>query len=275
MKPVLSYLYLVVGFYTLIATLLFVFQRSFLYLPDTASPDATTAISEYGIEPITLTTSDGLSLRSWWHPSHDPHSRPVVVVLPGNAGHAGYRFPKFAGLMEAGFNVLFLEYRGYGGNPGNPTESGLKQDTAAAIRYLGDQGFPAVQVALYGESLGSGLAIDQASNKRFAAVVLEAPYTSIADVAQDHYWFLPARWLTRDRFDSLSKIKHISAPLLILHGNKDRVINPTHGRRMFAAASEPKTAVFVPGAGHNNLYESGVGARVIDFLQHLDKRSAN
>jgi len=163
MKPVLSYLYLVAGFYTLIATLLFVFQRSFLYLPDTVSPDAATAISEFGIEPITLTTSDGLSLRSWWHPSHDPHSRPVVIVLHGNAGHAGYRFPKFAALMEAGFNVLFLEYRGYGGNPGNPTESGLKQDTAAAIRYLGDQGFPAVQVVLYGESLGCGLAIDQAS----------------------------------------------------------------------------------------------------------------
>ena len=275
MKPVLSYLYLVVGFYTLIATLLFVFQRSFLYLPDTASLDATAAISRFGIEPITLTTSDGLSLRSWWHPGDNFHSRPVVMILHGNAGHAGYRFPKFAALMEAGFNVLFLEYRGYGGNPGNPTESGLKQDTAAAIRYLGDQGFPTAQVVLYGESLGSGLAIDQASNKRFAAVVLEAPYTSIADVAQDHYWFLPARWLTRDRFDSLSKIKQINAPLLILHGNKDQVIDPEHGRRMFAAASEPKTAVFVPGAGHNDLYESDVGATVIDFLQRLSTRSAD
>ena len=275
MKPVLSYLYLVVGFYTLIATLLFVFQRSFLYLPDTASLDATAAISRFGIEPITLTTSDGLSLRSWWHPGDNFHSRPVVMILHGNAGHAGYRFPKFAALMEAGFNVLFLEYRGYGGNPGNPTESGLKQDTAAAIRYLGDQGFSTAQVVLYGESLGSGLAIDQASNKRFAAVVLEAPYTSIADVAQDHYWFLPARWLTRDRFDSLSKIKQINAPLLILHGNKDQVIDPEHGRRMFAAASEPKTAVFVPGAGHNDLYESDVGATVIDFLQRLSTRSAD
>lgn len=275
MKPVLSYLYLVVGFYTLIATLLFVFQRSFLYLPDTASLDATAAISRFGIEPITLTTSDGLPLRSWWHPGDNFHSRPVVMILHGNAGHAGYRFPKFAALMEAGFNVLFLEYRGYGGNPGNPTESGLKQDTAAAIRYLGDQGFPTTQVVLYGESLGCGLAIDQASNKRFAAVVLEAPYTSIADVAQDHYWFLPARWLTRDRFDSLSKIKQINAPLLILHGNKDQVIDPEHGRRMFAAASEPKTAVFVPGAGHNDLYESDVGATVIDFLQRLSTRSAD
>ncbi|MDG2077130.1 MAG: alpha/beta hydrolase [Arenicellales bacterium] len=275
MKPVLSYLYLVVGFYTLIATLLFVFQRSFLYLPDTASLDATAAISRFGIEPITLTTSDGLSLRSWWHPGDNFHSRPVVMILHGNAGHAGYRFPKFAALMEAGFNVLFLEYRGYGGNPGNPTESGLKQDTAAAIRYLGDQGFPTTQVVLYGESLGCGLAIDQASNKRFAAVVLEAPYTSIADVAQDHYWFLPARWLTRDRFDSLSKIKQINAPLLILHGNKDQVIDPEHGRRMFAAASEPKTAVFVPGAGHNDLYELDVGATVIDFLQRLSTRSAD
>ena len=130
-------------------------------------------------------------------------------------------------------------------------------------------------MVLYGESLGSGLAIDQASNKRFAAVVLEAPYTSIADVAQDHYWFLPARWLTRDRFDSLSKIKQINAPLLILHGNKDQVIDPEHGRRMFAAASEPKTAVFVPGAGHNDLYESDVGATVIDFLQRLSTRSAD
>lgn len=275
MKPVLSYLYLVVGFYTLIATLLFVFQRSFLYLPDTARLDATAAISRFGIEPITLTTSDGLSLRSWWHPGDNFHSRPVVMILHGNAGHAGYRFPKFAALMEAGFNVLFLEYRGYGGNPGNPTESGLKQDTAAAIRYLGDQGFPTTQVVLYGESLGCGLAIDQASNKRFAAVVLEAPYTSIADVAQDHYWFLPARWLTRDRFDSLSKIKQINAPLLILHGNKDQVIDPEHGRRMFAAASEPKTAVFVPGAGHNDLYELDVGATVIDFLEHLSTRSAD
>ncbi len=109
MKPVLAYLYLVVGVYTLIATLLFVFQRSFLYLPDTASLDATIAISRFGIEPITLTTSDGLSLRSWWHPSDNFHSRPVVIILHGNAGHAGYRCPKCAALMEVGFNVLFLE----------------------------------------------------------------------------------------------------------------------------------------------------------------------
>ena len=275
MKPVLSYLYLIVGFYTLIATLLFVFQRSFLYLPDKTTPDAAAAAQAFSIKPITLTTADGLSLRSWWYASQNAHSRSVIIILHGNAGHAGYRFSKFASMMEAGFNVLFLEYRGYGGNPGKPTESGLTQDTTAAIHYLRDHGFPASQVALYGESLGCGLAIDQASNKRFAAVVLEAPYTSIADVAQDHYWFLPAGWLTRDRFESLSKIHQIDAPLLILHGNKDQVINPEHGHRMFAAASEPKAAIFVPGAGHNDLYYSDVGTKVIEFLKHHGKFSAD
>ena len=113
MKPVLSYLYLIVGFYTLIATLLFVFQRAFLYLPDKTTPDATAAAQAFSIKPITLTTADGLSLRSWWYASQDAHSRSAIIILHGNAGHAGYRFSKFASMMEAGFNVLFLEYRWY------------------------------------------------------------------------------------------------------------------------------------------------------------------
>ena len=269
MKIILRPLLTMGCLYALLVLLLFLFQRSLLYLPDTSPPDPDAAFSEFGIRPVTFATRDGVKLRSWWRPASQDDSSLAVLIMQGNAGHAGYRFAKFTPLINAGYNVLFLEYRGYGGNPGNPTEIGLRHDAQAAINHLTSIGFRPEQTVLYGESLGCGIAIHLAAHHRFAGVVLEAPYTSIADVAQDHYWFVPARWLTRDKFNSLSKVPQVKSPLLIIHGESDGIIDREHSKRLYAVANDPKEVFFVAGAGHNDLYDFDTASTVLRFLEAL------
>ena len=232
-------------------------------------PDAQVPVPERAGVPemaaVELTTVDGLDLLAWYRAP--PQSAPTVVFFHGNAGHIGHRARKVRPLLDAGFGVLLVSWRGYGGNPGSPTEQGLYHDARAALSLLADAGVPSSRVVLYGESLGTGPAVQLATERPVAAVVLEAPFTSVAEVAQRHYWFLPARHLVIDRFDSLSKITRIGAPLLIVHGEKDRVVSVEMGRALLAAAREPKEAVFVPDAGHNDLYDHGVADAVIAFVE--------
>ncbi len=250
--------------WTLCAGLLLLAQCRMMYFPDAQVPVPERAgVPE--MAAVALTTDDGLELLAWYRPP--PHSAPTVVFFHGNAGHIGHRGRKVRPLLDAGFGVLLVSWRGYGGNPGSPTEQGLYHDARAALSFLADAGVPSSRVVLYGESLGSGPAVQLATERPVAAVVLEAPFTSVAEVAQRHYWFLPARHLVLDRFDSLSKITRIGAPLLIVHGEKDRVVPVEMGRALLAAAREPKDAVFVPDAGHNDLYDHGVADAVIAFVE--------
>ncbi len=176
--------------------------------------------------------------------------------------------PKYAPLLDAGFGLFLAEYRGYGGNPGKPDETGITADARAVMAYLAEQGIAGERVILYGESLGGGPAVKMALEFDVAGVVLESPFTSIADVAQSHYWYLPARWLVLDRWDNAERIARLDAPLLILHGENDRVVPSRFGRELFERAPEPKRAVFVPGAGHNGLFNHPevVGA-IIAFVK--------
>ena len=162
--------------------------------------------------------------------------------------------------------MLLAEYRGYGGNPGTPSEEGFYADGRAALDFLAAREVPAARIVLYGESLGTGVAVQLALERRVGAVVLEAPFTSAVDVGADIYPFLPVRLLARDRFDSIAKIAAIGAPLLVLHGEADKVVPVRFGRALLAAARQPKEGVFVPGAGHADLYQHGGAGIVLDFL---------
>ena len=148
--------------------------------------------------------------------------RPVIVYFHGNGGHIGYRADRVERFAREGYGVLMLEYRGYGGNPGMPSEAGLFEDAAAALRFVAAQGVPGHRLVLYGESLGTGIAVQAATTREVGAVVLESPYTSIAAAAQFHYPFIPAAWLVSDRYDSLSRIGQVRAPILMLHGDARR-----------------------------------------------------
>jgi hypothetical protein len=258
---------LAAGIYGAFVGTLYVFQRQLMYLPATEAADP--AASGLGdMRPVTLTTADGLALTSWYRPA--AAGRPTLVFFQGNAGHIGHRGLKVRPFLDAGFGLLLLGYRGYGGNPGRPSEEGLYADGRAALAFLEGLGVPARSWALYGESLGSGVAVhlahEQAASEAVGAVVLEAPFTSMGAAAQHHYPFVPAQWLVKDRYESLAKIDAIKAPLLIVHGERDSIVPAAFGRQLFAAAQEPKESQWVARGDHNDLHDHGVIPKVIDFL---------
>jgi len=251
-----AYLGILLGVFTL--------QRSLLY-PGTRD-GASLGPLPPAFQVVTTTPEPAVTLRHWYRPPSETDA-PVVVVFHGNAGHIGDRVEKLAALEEAGFGLFLVGYRGYGGNPGKPSEDGLSADARSVLDHLTEAGVAADRLVLFGESLGTAVAVKMASERPVAAVVLEAPPSSIAAVAQAHYWYLPARWLVLDRWDSLSRIDDISAPLMLLHGGQDRVVPQRFGRRLFAAADEPKTAIFEPAADHTNLLSfPAVERQVLAFI---------
>jgi hypothetical protein len=242
------------------------FQRALLYHPDRNEPaPAIAAVS--GLQAVRLLTEDGLDLLSWYAPA--PAGRATIVLFHGNAGNISHRADKARLFIAAGYGMLLVEYRGYGGNPGDPTEAGLYRDGRAALTFLGGEGVDTASIVLYGESLGSGVAVELARETAVRALVLEAPYTSIPDVGARHYPFLPVRTLARDRFENLAKIAAVEAPILVVHGARDNVVPFDLGRRLFDAAPEPKQSLFLADAGHNDLYGYGAGQSIVEWLDGL------
>lgn len=253
----LAYAFTVAGLYLV--------QRSLLYFPDRSVPDPARYGLADAITPIDYRTADGLVLSAWYRPAART-DQATIVYFHGNAGHHGDRGPVVRYLWEAGYGVLLAGYRGYGGNPGTPSEAGLAADARAAVDWLTEQGVAPGCMVLYGESLGSGVAVRLASETPVAAVLLESPFSSIADVGQAQYPIFPVKLLLRDRFDSLSRIAGIGAPLLVMHGEADRTVPIRFGRRLFDAAVEPKRAWWVPAAGHVDLHRHGASDVVLEFL---------
>lgn len=264
MSQILSIAAVVLAVYLVFATAVFLGQRSLIYLPSPEQPDP----ADTGLENLTVaeTPIDGeLTLRHWYVPAK--RGNPVLVVFQGNAGHMGHRVAKFRPFLNAGHGLFLTGYRGYSGNPGRPSETGLLNDGRAALDWLKARGVPKDRIVLYGESLGTGVAVPLAAERDVAVLVLEAPFTSLADVAQWHYWYLPARWLIRDRFESKARIGDVQAPLLILHGEDDRTIPLRFGRRLFEAANEPKTFHLVEEGDHLAVWDSQLADIVLPFLE--------
>lgn len=211
---------------------------------------------------VKLKTADGVELTSWFKPAETNH--PTVLFLHGNAGNIGYRMPLVRQFLARGFGVLLLEYRGYGGNHGQPTESGLYQDGLAGLQFLEAQHIPSSRIVLYGESLGTSVATYLATKTSSCAVILQSPFTSMTAVARYHYpWIFISPW---DKFDSLSRIDEIKSPLLIVHGEKDTIVPYTQGQMVFEKANEPKQMLSIPNRGHNDLWDNNFVATVTDFI---------
>lgn len=238
-------------------------QRALLYFPSDRLPTpAEIGATDYQV--VQLTTVDGLVLTAWYAPARD--GRATIVYLHGNAGNIAGRVPKLRPFRAAGYGVLLVGYRGYGGNPGTPSEAGLLADGAAGLAFLADAGVASDEMVLFGESLGAAMAVQLAADRQVAALILEAPFTSIIDAGSYHYPFLPVETLAEDRFESIRHIAKVTAPVLIVHGERDRVVPVAQGRRLLAAASEPKRGAFLPLAGHNNLAAFGVADIQLAFL---------
>jgi len=233
-------------------TIIWTMQRRLIYFP-TSDVSAPGAIGLTDVEQVTFQTIDGLRLSGWFFAASGPSSRATVLVFNGNAGNRAHRGPLAAALQRHGFQVLLVDYRGYGGNPGTPSEKGLGLDARSARAYLAHR--PDVdlsRVVYFGESLGTAVAVDLAVEHPPAALVLRSPFTSLRDLGQRHYPFLPVRLLLRDRFAAIDHIRRIRVPLLVIVGGHDRIVPIDNSRRLYEAAETAKTLLVLPDADHND-----------------------
>ena len=229
--------------------LLWAGQRRLVYFPSQVVPDDPPA----GVEDVTLATSDGLDLAAWFVPARGvavPIS--TVVVFHGNGGNRVGRLPLAVALAARGHAVLLVDYRGYGGNPGSPSAAGLALDARAARAWVvGRDDLDAARMVYLGESLGAGVAIELALAEPPAALVLRSPFTSLADVAREHYPVVPTA-LLRDRWPSLARIGDLDVPILFVAGSDDEIVPVDQTRRLHDAARGPTRLVVVEGARHND-----------------------
>jgi uncharacterized protein len=230
---------------------MYAFQRDLQYFPTRRDPSPQ-AVGLAGVEVVSLPTPDDEVVVLWLSPARE--GRPTILFLHGNGGEIADRAERFAFYQSRGFGVAFLSYRGYGGSTGAPSEAGLLADTKAAYDHLRAQGIPPDRIVLVGESLGTGPAVITAAANPVAAVVLEAPYSAAVDIARAAYPWAPVRLLMKDQYRSRDHIAAINAPLLILHGEEDRVIPYGFSKRLFDAARDPKTFLSLGPVGHNALF---------------------
>ncbi|UOY03760.1 alpha/beta hydrolase [Blastococcus sp. PRF04-17] len=235
----------------LLTGLLWLFQRSLVYLPD-AGPVPSAADVLPGGRDVVLRTDDGLELGAWWVPGRAADS-PAVLVANGNGGHRGYRAPLARALRDEGLAVLLFDYRGYGGNPGSPTEEGLARDVRAARDYLvEDAGVPGERIVYFGESLGAAVVAELATEHPPAGLVLRSPFVDLASVAAVHYPFVPARALLKDRFPVAEHIARVDVPTTVVYGSADSIVPAEQSRAVADAAARLHDVVVVDGADHND-----------------------
>jgi fermentation-respiration switch protein FrsA (DUF1100 family) len=252
---------LLVG-YGAIVTLAYFAQRSLMYFPE-RTRTAPAAAGFPQAEEVELTTSDGERVIAWHVPPRG--ERPVVLYFHGNGGSLKWRAERFARIVDDGTGLLALSYRGYGGSTGRPSEAGLLRDAEAAYAFVMGR-YPAERLALYGESLGTGVAVALAAEHKVGKVILEAPFTSAVDIGAAAYPFLPVRLLMHDTFRSDERIAKVTAPVLVLHGARDTIVPISHGERVYALITSPKKFVRFAEGYHGDLDQYGAQAAVRDFL---------
>ncbi len=248
MRALLTVVVTVVLVATGLLALIWSQQRRLTYFPSPGPVPSAATVLPTGRD-VVLATEDGIRLSAWYFPGRTG----AVLVCNGNAGDRSMRAALAVALNRLGLSVLLFDYRGYGGNPGRPSEEGLAADARVAQAWLAAQ--PEVdpqRIAYFGESLGAAVAVGLAVQRPPAALVLRSPFTSLADVGAVHYPWLPIRRLLLDRYPSIERITSVHAPLLVIAGDRDDIVPLALSRRLYDAAVEPKRFVVVPGAGHND-----------------------
>lgn len=251
---------LLIVYLALVATLYFT-QRSLLF----PAPQDRHAPAP-GFAAVTLDTADGLALQAHWRAPDD--GRATVVWFHGNGGSLAGATAETARFAASGYGVLLVENRGYGGNPGEPSEQGFYQDGQAAMAFVAAQGVAASRTIIIGHSMGTGTATEMAQRFPAAALILLAPYTSLPEAAALAIPYAPVRWLVHDQFDNLAKVPELAMPVLILHGTADPVVPFALGQRLAAAAP---TATFraIDGAGHEISFQAGPQTAQMEWLKTL------
>lgn len=241
----------------------YLFQRDLLFHPNNLRI-APRVLGLAGVTELELTTTDGEHLVAWYAPPGE--GQPTLFYLHGNAGSLSHRAQRVRLYRANGYGLFMLAYRGFSGSSGAPTEENMVSDALMAYDRLKSYGPGDEEIVVYGESLGTAVAVQVAANRLPGGLVLESPFSSAVDVGSYLYPLLPVQWLLRDRFESEKHIHKVKAPLLVLHGEEDRIVPARLGRKLFAAAPVPKTAYFFGGATHYTLYEHGAFERIRSFV---------
>ena len=258
-----------VSFYVLLLIIVFSFQRNLLYHPSVDNylkDEVTNEPTE--IEKVKITTVDNINLVAWFYNKNIEKFK-TILFFHGNAGSLENRTYKLNHFKDLNVNFLIIAWRGFSGNAGKPSEAGLYKDAAGAIKWLKSKGITEKNIILYGESLGTGVAVEVAQNKNYAGIILESPYTSMANVGKKHYPFFPVRFLLKDKFENYKKITNISVPVLIIHGKIDKIVPFAMGKKMYQLANEPKFFYSQEYGDHMVDYDEKLLSVLKKFIQSL------
>jgi uncharacterized protein len=251
--------YALVG-YAAVLALLYVAQRAMQYFPERfRTAPAAAGLPE--AQEVVLDTADGERVIVWHVPPRG--NKPVALYFHGNGGSLRNRVDRFRALIEDGSGLVALSYRGYGGSTGTPSEAGLIADALAAYAFTSAR-YGGERIVLWGESLGSGVAVALAAQLPVGYLILQSPFTSAVDVAAQRYWFVPVRFLMKDQFRSDLRIGKVTAPVLILHGDRDDIVPIALAERLYGLINAPKRFVRLAGVGHND-----VGAQAVEAARQF------
>jgi len=251
--------------YVVICALMFGYQRKLMYLPYVGI-DAPGAYGLVDFTSLSIQTSDNVHIQAWYKEAKRDY--PTIIYFHGNAGNLAHRAQYFSLLRDAGFGILGVDYRGYGASEGTPSEEGFYKDGRAVIDYAQKElALPANKIIIYGESIGTGVAVQMATEYKLAALILQSPFLSMASAASYHYPWLPVNLLLMDRFDSQSKMANVHSPLLLFHGENDGIVPITDGKELFIRGNESKKSIYFPDTGHNNFNLELLVAAVLTFCQ--------
>ena len=266
----MKYLYLalssIILAYFVIILFVYFYQRSLLYNP--SENNYLNDKISFDYKEIFIETDKNIELKSWFI-EKDLKKFKTILFFHGNAGNLFNRVYKLNELTKLDLNILIISWRGFSGNEGRPTEKTLYHDAEEAVKWLKAQGLDNKNIILYGESLGTGVATELASKNNFGGIILESPFTSMADAAKIYYPYLPVNLLLKDRYDTKSKIIDVKTPILIMHGKKDNIVPQKMGLELFEKANNPKFSYFPESDDHMMEYNSQLLNKIKLFISKI------
>jgi fermentation-respiration switch protein FrsA (DUF1100 family) len=257
----------IVVIYILVLILLLIFQRDLMYHPEENNYFGDKL--EVDIEKVKIRTSDKINLLGWLH-KKDFNKFKTIVYFHGNAGKLENRIHKLNHFKNMDINFLIISWRGFSGNAGKPSEEGLYNDGNSAIEWLKSMGLEEENIIIYGESLGTGIAIEIAQNKNFAGLILETPFTSMTEAAKNFYPYIPVGLLLKDKYNNDKKIKNINIPVLVMHGEADQIVPFKMGKKIYELANQPKYSHFTKYDDHMMEFDEKLVLVIRTFIKSLN-----
>ncbi len=263
----MKYLYLifssiVIAYFVLLVFIYF-YQRNLLYHP--SDNNYQNDKIQFSYDEIFIKVDDKIKLKSWIINKNLKKFK-TLLFFHGNAGELSNRIYKLNELNKLDINILLISWRGFSGNEGSPTEENLYKDAKAAIKWLNRKEVENNKIILYGESLGTGVAVEIGKKNNFNSIILESPFTSMENAAKIYYPYLPVKLLLKDKYNSISKIKKITTPILIMHGKKDDIVPFSMGKELFEKANNPKYSYFTSDDDHMMEFNDQILKSIKNFI---------